>query len=162
MSNLPQGPFRGRFEIKLDPKGRLTLPPAYRTILPAKNPELIVTNSRYRGKSCLHVYTLAEWEKLERRISKMSSLKAEVQAFSRFYLSGGQVVEVDAQNRILVPQSLRRFANLEAQLVLVGMGEKFEVWSQDTWNSIYEQLTENFEDTMNAVANLEVGTEGDE
>jgi MraZ protein len=155
MTNLAHGPFRGRFEIKLDPKGRLSMPPAYRQILPGQAPTLVVTNARYQSRSCLHVYTLAEWERLERKIAKMSSLKPEVQAFSRFYLSGGQPVEVDAQNRILVPQSLRRFAGLESAAVLVGLGEKFEIWSQANWTSVYEQLTENFEDTMSAVAALE-------
>ena len=153
MSSHATGPFRGRFEIKLDPKGRLSLPPNYRTAL--SGTELIVTNSRYRAKSCLDVYSLSEWEKLERRIAQLSSLKPEVQAFTRFYLSGGQPVEVDAQNRILIPQSLRRFAGLEGPVVLIGLGSKFEVWSEDSWASIHNQLTESFEETMSAVAALE-------
>jgi MraZ protein len=157
MPTLAQGPFRGRFEIKLDPKGRLSLPAAYRQSLPGQTPQVVVTNSRYRSRSCLHVYSLNEWEKLERRIGRMSSLRAEVQAFSRFYLSGGQSVEVDAQNRILVPQTLRRFAELEARLVLVGMGDKFEIWSQENWDAIYQDLAESFEETMSAVAGLEAG-----
>lgn len=155
MSVLEGGNFRGRFELKLDAKGRLSLPPAYRHILNGEHPQLIVTNSRYRGKSCLHVYSLQEWEKLERRIAKLSSLQTEVQAFTRFYLSAGQVVELDAQNRILVPQSLRRFAGLEAQVALVGMGSKFEVWAQSTWEELHEELSEAFEETMSAVASLE-------
>lgn len=158
MSSLKSlGAFRGRFEIKLDPKGRLSLPPAYRQNLPHDDAQLIITNSRYRGKSCLHAFSLQEWEKLERRIGRMSQLKTEVQAFSRFYLSGGQSTELDAQNRILVPQSLRRFAGLESSAVLVGLGDKFEIWSQDNWSAIYDQLTENFEDTLSAVATLDTG-----
>jgi MraZ protein len=154
-AQLATGPFRGRFEIKLDPKGRLLIPAAYRQILPVENPQLIVTNNRYRGKSCLHAYSLHEWEKLERSIASLSSLKAEVQAFNRFYLSAGQVCDVDAQNRILVPQSLRKFASLSGPVVLVGLGNKFEIWSEPTWNSLYEDLTENFEATLEAVAELE-------
>lgn len=161
MTSLTYGHFRGRFEIKVDPKGRLSLPQAYRQILPTETPQLIVTNSRYLGKSCLHAYSLPEWEKLERKIARLSSLRPEVQAFSRFYLSGGQLVELDSQNRILVPQSLRRFASLEAQAVLVGMGPKFEIWSQDTWNQIYENLTESFEATLDAVAKLDDGDPDD-
>lgn len=152
------GHFRGRFEIKLDPKGRLSLPSAYKGLLPSENPQIIVTNSRFRGKSCLHAYTLGEWEKLERKIAKLSSLKAEVQAFSRFYLSGGQPVDVDSQGRVLVPQSLRKFAGLDSQVVLVGLGAKFEIWSLDAWNEIYEDLTESFEETMNAIASLDDGS----
>jgi MraZ protein len=164
MSNNSSGPFRGRFEIKLDPKGRIGLPSAIRDIIESSrnSGDLVVTNSRYRNRSCLDVYTAAEWEKLEGRIAKLSTLKPEVQAFNRFYLSGGQAVEIDAQNRVLVPQSLRRYAALDQQVVLVGMGSKFEIWSQESWNAIHEQLTESFEDTMNAVAALEQGSGDDE
>lgn len=164
MTALATGPFRGRFEIKLDPKGRLLIPAAYRQILPVEiaddnshSSQIIVTNNRYRGKSCLHAYSLAEWEKLERNIARLSSLKAEVQAFSRFYLSGGQACDVDSQGRVLVPQSLRKFAGLDGQLVLVGLGNKFEIWSEDAWKSIYEDLTENFEETLAKVAELDSG-----
>lgn len=153
------GHFRGRFEIKIDPKGRLSLPTAYRQTLPT--PEIIVTNSRYRGKSCLHVYTLPEWHRLERRIAKLSPLQADVQAFNRFYLSGGQVMPVDSQNRVLVPQSLRKFAGLESQVVLVGMGTHFEAWSMEAWNEIHEELTRSFEDTMSVVAGLDSGDESE-
>lgn len=158
---LATGPFRGRFEIKLDPKGRLLIPAAYRQILPIESPQLIITNNRYRGKSCLHAYSLQEWEKLERNIARLSSLKAEVQAFNRFYLSAGQSSDVDAQNRVLVPQSLRKFADLEGQVVLVGLGNKFEIWSEKTWNSLYEDLTQNFESTLEAVAELENASKKD-
>ena len=117
VTGLPSGPFRGRFEIKLDPKGRLLIPAAYRAILPVENPQLIVTNNRYRGKSCLHTYSLHEWEKLERSIASLSSLKAEVQALNRFYLSAGQACDLDAQNRIVVPSSLRKFGGLSGAAV---------------------------------------------
>jgi MraZ protein len=163
MNGMNGGPFRGRFEIKLDPKGRLGLPSAYRSSQSIKTLEtgFVVTNGRYSGRSCLDVYSLVEWEKLERRIAKLSSLKPEVQAFNRFYLSGGQFVEVDAQNRILVPQSLRRYASLDAQAVLIGLGNKFEIWSQEIWSGVYDQLAQNFDETVAAVAALESG-EGDQ
>lgn len=147
--------FRGRFSLKLDPKGRLSLPLPFRAVLPNSSAQVVITNSRYQNLSCLHVYSLAQWQELERKIGKLSSLDQSVQAFQRFYLSGGQVIDVDAQNRILVPQSLRRFAGLDSQAMLVGMGEKFEVWSEQNWSGIFSNLTENFEETMNQVAELQ-------
>ncbi len=151
--------FRGRFEIKIDAKGRLSLPPAIRDALPSHQ-QIVVTNSRYQNQSCLHAYSLAEWENLERKINKMSSLKADVQAFQRFYLSGGQVLDVDAQGRVNIPQSLRKYAGLEGATVLVGLGNKFEIWSHANWQVIYDQLTDNFEETLQAVANLDESEEG--
>lgn len=147
--------FRGRFEIKIDAKGRLSLPPAFREVLPSTNQQIVVTNSRYKNQSCLHAYSLAEWETLERKINKMSSLKTDVQAFQRFYLSGGQVLDVDAQGRANIPQSLRKYAGLESSIVLVGLGNKFEIWSHSNWKVIYDQLTDNFEETLQAVASLD-------
>ena len=154
--------FRGRFDLKLDPKGRLSLPPALRHALPTTSAQVVITNSRYQNMSCLHVYSIAQWQELERSIAKLSSLNPNVQAFQRFYLSGGQVVEVDAQNRILVPQSLRKFASLETHAIVVGMGEKLEIWSEQNWSGIFSNLTENFEDTMSAVAELQRASEDGE
>ncbi|MCM2282669.1 MAG: division/cell wall cluster transcriptional repressor MraZ [Bdellovibrionaceae bacterium] len=151
--------FRGRFELKLDPKGRLSLPPSLRQALPNGLAQIVITNSRYQNSSCLHAYSLSEWQSLERRIAKLPALNAQVQAFQRFYLSGGQVIDVDAQNRVLIPQSLRRFAALESQIVVVGLGAKFEIWAENSWRTIFENLSENFEDTMSAVAHLETGEE---
>src|ERR1051326_3953683 len=110
--------FRGRFETKADPKGRLSLPSTFRQILP-RGESLVITNGQYKGLRCLDVYSLAEWEALEARIQNLSSLKAEVQAFQRFYLAGGQVVDVDAQGRVITPQSLRQYAGVDGDIVIV-------------------------------------------
>lgn len=147
--------FRGRFELKLDPKGRLSLPPAARLALPNGSAQIVITNSRYRNSSCLHIYSLPEWQKLERRIGNLPALNEQVQAFQRFYLSGGQIVDVDAQNRVLIPQGLRRFAGLESRVVMVGIGSKLEIWSEESWFRIFENLADNFDATMSAVAALQ-------
>ena len=144
--------FRGRFEAKLDPKGRLSLPSAYRQMT---SETLVITNSLFKGRRCLDAYHEKAWESLEARIQKLSPLKAEVQAFQRFYLSGAQVVELDTQNRVLIPQGLRQYANLESEVVLVGMGEKFEVWPRLVWQQIYEDLVLNFDENLSNLSKLE-------
>ncbi|CAN5456117.1 division/cell wall cluster transcriptional repressor MraZ [soil metagenome] len=150
--------FRGRFEVKLDPKGRLSLPPALRI-----SNQLVVTNHRVGGRNALHVYTLQEWEKLESRIARLPSLDAAVQTFERFYLSGGQVVELDGQGRMLLPSGLRRFALIESDAVLVGLGDKFEVWSQGLWETLFGEMTVDFDQTMARVASLTTNSdEGNE
>lgn len=141
--------FRGRFDVKIDPKGRLSLPPALRL-----SSKLVITNHRLSGRNALHVYTLAEWEKLEAKIARLSSLDASVQAFERFYLSGGQVVELDGQGRMLLPSGLRRFAQIEGDAVLVGLGDKFEVWSQPLWDTLFGEMTADFDQTLARVAGL--------
>ena len=151
--------FRGRFECKLDPKGRLSLPAAYRTSSAKKTTGFVITNSLFRKKKCLDVYSIKEWEKLEEKIQKMPSLKADVQAFQRFYMASGQEVNADGQNRLLIPQGLRKYAELGEEVMLVGMGSKFEIWPLAVWNELFSGLAENFEEIMAAVADLESGEE---
>lgn len=150
--------FRGRFECKLDPKGRLSLPSAYRPESSAKKkPSYIITNSIFQKKPCLDVYSMSEWKKLEAKIQKMPSLKSDVQAFQRFYLASGQEVQSDGQSRLLIPQSLRKYAFLQEEVMLVGMGHKFEIWPAKVWSELFANLANNFEDILGAVAALEEG-----
>ncbi len=150
--------FRGRFDVKIDPKGRLSLPPALRL-----SRQLVITNHRLTGRNALHVYTLSSWEKLENRIGRLPQLDANVQAFERFYVSGGQVVELDSQGRMLLPSGLRKFAQLESEAVLVGLGDKFEVWSQPLWETLFGEMIADFDQTLQKVASLEVSSsEGNE
>lgn len=147
--------FNGRFESKLDQKGRLALPKLLHEILPHPNNQVVITNSQYKGHRNLDVYTLEEWQKLEARIARLSPLKAEVQDFRRFYLASGQTIDPDKSRRILIPGPLRKYAGIETEAVLVGMGGKFEIWSAETWNKLYDTLASNFEDTLSAVAALD-------
>lgn len=147
--------LRGRFQIKLDAKGRLNTPSALKSV--AANTTFVLTNSQYQGCRCLDVYTLEEWQKLEEKIARMSTLKKEVQAFQRFYIAGGQKVDSDAQGRLLIPKSLREYANLQDHTVLVGMGTKFELWNQGDWDRIFNNLATQFEDTLGVIANMDMG-----
>lgn len=146
--------LRGRFEIKLDAKGRMNLPSALND---SEAQSYVVTNSQYQGTRCLDIYTKEEWEKLESRISQLSPLKKEVQAFQRFYIASGQPVDSGSQGRVLIPKSLRDYANLDDQIVIVGMGTKLEVWNLADWQKIFDNLASDFEDTLSVIANLDMG-----
>ena len=145
------------FECKLDPKGRMSLPSAYRSTTTKKKSSYVITNSLFQKKKCLDVYSMKEWEKLEAKIQKMPSLKADVQAFQRFYMASGHEVSADSQSRLLIPQGLRKYAELEEEVMLVGMGHKFEIWPLKTWSELFQGLTDNFENILATVADLEQG-----
>lgn len=140
--------FRGRFEAKLDPKGRLSLPSSFRDVSAQKDRRWVITNSLYRKSRCLDVFLWKAWEQIEKTAARWSPLRAEAQVFQRFYLSGGQLGELDNQCRLQIPQSLRQFAGLDGDVVLVGMGKKFEVWASRTWAIIHEELINEFETTL--------------
>ena len=149
-------PFRGQFLAKIDAKSRVALPVGVRSSLP-ENKQLVVTNSIYRNRKCLDLYTLEAWLTLEEKIAKLPSLNANVQAFQRFYLSAGIIIEMDAQNRLLLPKNLKQFAGLDVELVLVGMGNKLEIWNQDSWDGLQAELSLSFEEIVAEVSSLEEG-----
>ena len=95
------------------------------------------------------------WKKLENRIARLPSLKPEVQIFQRFYLSGAQEVEYDGQGRLLLSPTSRKYASLDTNIVLVGMGEKIEIWSKPSWDRLYESLAGDFEESVQQIAQLE-------
>ncbi len=146
--------FRGQFLAKMDDKSRLAIPAGLRTFL-SEGEELVVTNFIYQQQSCLDVYSKSAWQNLENRIHQLPSLNADVQAFQRFYLSAGQAVGLDKQNRILIPKALKDYANLGAEVCLVGMGEKFEIWDASKWQKLNQSLAKSFESIMAGVAALE-------
>ena len=147
--------FRGQFDCKLDAKGRLSLPSTLRSRF-EKSSEYVITNSLYKGRRCLDLYPLKVWHALEKQIGKLSPLKSEVQAYQRFYLSGGQEGAIDGQGRLVLPASLRKFAGIEesSQLVLVGLGNKVEIWSGAAWSELYEGLAQDFENIQAAVSQV--------
>jgi MraZ protein len=146
--------FKGRFDHKLDEKGRLNLPNSFRG-QSSNDLQLVITNGFSKGFKYLDVYPASKWKNLENKISKLSSLKAEVQAFQRFYLSGGQPLDPDKNNRILIPVSLRTYAELGDDIIIVGMNDKFEIWSLKMWKKFYDKVTENFDETLAIIAQLE-------
>ena len=102
----------------------------------------------------MDAYPENEWVKLEKKVSRLPQLKPDVQAFQRFYLSGGHLVAVDGQWRVLLPNSLKAYAGLTGPLVLVGFSNKFEIWPEEVWNSLFESLITDFGQTLTGIADL--------
>jgi MraZ protein len=126
-----------------------------REALPKREARIVATNSLFQNKPCLHAYSASGWDELERRVESLPALRPEVQAFQRFYLSGGHELELDSQGRFLLPQALRKHAGLNEFATLVGMGDKLEIWSAESWRAVNDSLAASFEETLAAIARLE-------
>jgi MraZ protein len=132
--------FRGFNPINLDEKGRLAVPTRYRAELRERcEQQLVLTVSPDR---CLLLYPLPEWEDIERKISKLSSLDKRAKRLPRLLIGHATDCEMDGQGRVLIAEPLRQFASLEKRVVLVGQGNKFEIWNEDTWNHSRDQWLE--------------------
>ena len=126
--------FRGRFYHQLDTKGRLSIPSRFRETLSTNYDErLIITNF----DDCLWAYPVAEWSELERKVSALPQFMDEVKALQRVFISAAAECPIDKQGRILIPPSLREYAQLSRDVVVVGMTRRFELWARDRWNDIF-------------------------
>lgn len=146
--------LRGRAHIKIDSKGRISLPTSFRGGL-GKSNQIYVTNNLYRGHHFLDLCTAAEWLKLEKKIAQMPSLKSEVQAYQRFYISSAELCPIDSQSRILIPPHLREFAKLKEDIVLVGVGGKIEIWSDLIWRQLFGELEKDFERVIGVISDID-------
>lgn len=125
--------FRGVNSLNLDIKGRMAIPKRYRERLQACcEAKLVVTIDKDR---CLLIYPLPEWEEVERRLKKLPSFNPTARTLQRLYIGHATEVDMDGQGRVLLPPELRKFAGLQKQAVLIGQGDKFELWDEDIWNS---------------------------
>jgi MraZ protein len=125
--------FRGVNPIALDSKGRMAIPTRYREQLEQiSNGKAVVTVDR---DHCLLLYPLPDWEEIERKLVRLPSLNKQARRLQRLLIGHATEVELDAQGRIVLPAPLRAFANLEKDIVLIGQGNKFEIWDEPTWNT---------------------------
>ena len=124
--------FRGVQHINMDVKGRLAVPARQRDSLLSKCEGRVVITIDTQTH-CLAIYPLPEWERIESEIQALPALNPAVKRFQRLMLGYATDIELDASGRVLLPQSLRDYAKLKKKVVLVGQGNKLELWAEDLW-----------------------------
>jgi MraZ protein len=130
--------FRGVQHLNMDAKGRLAMPARQREpLLSECRGKVVVTIDTQ--STCLAIYPLPEWERIERDIQNLPALKPAVKRFQRLMLGYATDLELDGSGRMLLPPPLREYARLDKKLVLVGQGNKLELWSEPLWVAEREQ-----------------------
>ena len=128
--------FRGRSDQTIDDKGRIIMPAKFREVLGKRNdPTIMLTNL----DMCLIAYPADEWAEVERKILSRPNTSAAVKNFKRFLIGGVSECCLDKQGRILVPPSLKKYAQLEKNVVIVGLINHFEIWNAERYYSIVQQ-----------------------
>jgi MraZ protein len=125
--------FRGISTINLDEKGRLTIPTRYREQLTDLTTTVVVTIDTQ--DQCLLLYTIEEWEHIEKKIEQLPALDHSARRVQRLLIGHATELEVDNNFRLLLPPELRAYANLAKQIKLVGQGRKFEIWDSEVWDN---------------------------
>ena len=146
--------LRGVTAISLDTKGRMALPKRYREELAEQCDGVFVCTIDHQ-LPCLLLYPLPEWERIEAKLSKLSSLNPVERRLQRLLLGYAFECEMDAQGRFLLAPTLRDYAGLDSKAMLVGQLNKFEIWQQEKWQQqidqdiqLQTQATESFNDRL--------------
>lgn len=125
--------FRGVNAINLDNKGRLAIPTRYRDeLVRLAKGQMVITVDRDHS---LLLYPLPEWEEIERKLVKLPSFNVQARRLQRLLIGHATEVELDGNGRILLPPLLREFAGLDKAVVMIGQGNKFEIWDEAKWNA---------------------------
>jgi len=143
--------FRGRYFHTVDPKGRLSIPSKFRDVLKNRYDEGLIVAHFDR---CLVAYPEEEWTRLEEKLLQLPSTQLEVRTFLRRFFSSGVDCPVDKQGRVLLPPESRRSAGIMKDVVLVGLMNRFELWSRERWQEFIESSADSFETMSDKLANL--------
>lgn len=126
--------FRGINNATLDAKGRMALPAKNRDTLVACGDGRVVATIDMR-ETCLLLYPLAEWEVVQSKLEGLSNINPQARLLQRLLIGHATDLDLDANGRILLPGMLREYAQLQKKLVLVGQGNKIEIWAEDHWRT---------------------------
>ncbi|TGD74072.1 division/cell wall cluster transcriptional repressor MraZ [Mangrovimicrobium sediminis] len=130
--------FRGVQQVNMDAKGRLAIPARQREPLLGQCDGKIVVTIDTQAK-CLVIYPLPEWERIEKEIQELPALNPAVKRFQRLVLGYATDIELDGNGRMLLPPAQREYAQLGKSVILVGQGNKLELWSDTLWQAEQEQ-----------------------
>lgn len=138
--------FRGHSYRSLDTKGRVMLPPEFREELLQQDSGggLMLTN--FDG--CVLGYPMLEWQEIEKSFNSINIFDKRIRDLQRFFISGAVQVSLDRQGRILLPPHLRSYADLDKEVVLAGVGRKFEIWDQGLFEAKRREIEEGFDQVM--------------
>ncbi len=127
----------GEFHHNLDEKGRLIIPSKFRNEL---GETYVITKGLDK---CLFVYSITEWNKIVSKLNTLQFTKKNVRAFERSFIGSASLNEFDKQGRINITSPLVHYANITKECVIIGVGERLEIWSLEDYNKYMEENEDN-------------------
>lgn len=123
--------FTSEYTCKLDAKGRLVLPARMKASLPNIASEELFMREGF--EPCLELYPLMEYKKIYSKIAGLNEFNAEYRKLQRNFFRGSTTVELDASGRLLVPKTMLQYAQLNKDVIVVGMGNRMEIWNPEMY-----------------------------
>lgn len=139
----------GEYHHSIDEKKRIIIPSRFREEL---KDTFVIT----RGiENCLFIYSLEEWKKITDKLETLPFTKKDARQFIRFFLSGATEAQFDKQGRIVITTPLLEYAEIEKDCVIIGAGERLEIWSENAWNNFFNEASTNMSDIAENLFNGE-------
>ena len=141
--------FYGEHEHAIDRKGRVIVPARFRQALKQHEVTSLVLTRGLDG--CLFLFPESEWRMVENRFKQIPFTKQEGRKFNRLFFSGAAEVTIDRLGRLLIPRTLKEFAQIKQDVVIVGLSNRMEIWAKDKWQAFYESSRQSFEEIAERV-----------
>lgn len=136
--------FTGEYDCKLDAKGRMVLPAKIKNSLPEGSGNEIVVRRGF--EPCLVLYPMLEYKKIFSKIAGLNEFNAEYRNLQRNFFRGNAIVELDSAGRILIPKNMLAFAGLKKESIVVGMGNRVEIWDSSQYDDYLIKDQKEFSD----------------
>lgn len=140
--------FIGEFNHAVDVKGRLSMPAKFRENL---GEVFYITKGL---DHCLFVFPESEWRIFEEKLKTLPLTNKNARAFVRLFFAGAAEASFDKQGRILVPQTLREHAEIDKEVVVIGVGQRIEIWSTDQWSNYNDPENISYDEIAEQMAEL--------
>ncbi len=136
--------FTGEYDCKIDAKGRMVLPAKIKNSLPDISGNELVLRRGF--EPCLVLYPMMEYKKIYSKIAGLNEFNAEYRNLQRNFFRGNAIVELDAAGRMLFPKNMIAYANLEKDSIVVGMGNRVEIWEPSKYDEFLIKDQQAFSD----------------
>ncbi len=129
--------FTSEYTAKLDAKGRLVLPARMKANLPDESSKELFMREGF--EPCLELYPLTEYKRVYSKIAGLNEFNAEYRRLQRNFFRGSTTVELDTAGRLLIPKPMLQYAKLDKEIVVVGMGNRMEIWNPEEYEKFLIQ-----------------------
>lgn len=142
--------FIGEYNHNIDDKGRLAIPVKFRADL---SKGAVITKGL---DNCLFLYPKEEYEVLAHKLATMPISKANNRAFARHLVGGAMEAEMDKQGRVILPEYLRKFAQMAKKVVVAGLYNRVEIWDEKLWEGYKQNMEKDSNNIAEALEGLEL------
>lgn len=144
--------FLGKYEHTIDKKGRLILPSRFRELVTEKYVESFVITKWM--EDCLCIYPISEWKNLEQKLNSLPKGDVNARHFTRMLFASASEVLIDKQGRVFIPSALRDQVDITRDVIVIGVGNRIEIWDKVKWEEYYKKIEKPFEEIAQKLSDL--------